>query len=241
MEETGQPRQNSLEGRKQHLLIIGAPRSGTTLLTAMIGRHREVALLNEDKGWAMRSIVSKRVVGNKRCIPNQIELKKRGIFQLRLFKELGLIREYQSSRYSIEDYLQLPDIKIIAIIRDGNDVISSIIRRSEKDFKGASYRWCRAIEIVYELKTRYDDKVMIVSFEDLVVHPEANMKRAASFLGLDFEEEMVEGYKYNPYYPEGGLNREKVHRSEREAIDFGLAEKFPSICRKYRELVAMAK
>jgi Sulfotransferase family len=42
-----------------HLLIIGAPRSGTTLLATMISRHTEIAVLNEDKGWALRRVLGK--------------------------------------------------------------------------------------------------------------------------------------------------------------------------------------
>ena len=33
---------------RPYLLLIGAPRSGTTLLATMIGRHTDVGMLNED-------------------------------------------------------------------------------------------------------------------------------------------------------------------------------------------------
>ena len=94
-----------------HLLLLGAPRSGTTLLATMISRHSEIAIMNEDRGWAMRRILGKAVVGNKRCVPNQIELKKRGVLHFRFLKSLGLAMEYQSSQYSIEEYLGLPNSK----------------------------------------------------------------------------------------------------------------------------------
>jgi hypothetical protein len=90
----------------------------------MISRHTEIAVLNEDKGWAMRRLLGKAVVGNKRCVPNQIELKKRSRLHFRFLKTLGVAKEYQSSEYCIEDYLRLPRIKIIGLIRSGNDVIS---------------------------------------------------------------------------------------------------------------------
>jgi hypothetical protein len=227
--------------QRRRLLIIGVQHSGTTLLTAMIGRHTEVGLLNEDKGWALEKIVGKQVVGNKRCIPNQIELGKRALFGLRFFKIIGLIQEYQSSRYSIEDYLRLPNIRIIGLIRDASDVVSSIMRRSRKSFRVACSRWRRATEIIHELKTRHDEIVMVVSFEDLVVNPSANMRRVASFLGLDFEEGILEGPQHAPYYPQEGLDKNKVHRSVKEKIDFHLPEKFPSEYRKYQELLAFSR
>lgn len=224
-----------------HLLIIGAPRSGTTLLSAMIGRHTEVGILNEDKGWAMKSVIGRQIVGNKRCVPNQIELERRGIFHFRFLKTLGIAKEYQSSKYSIKDYLSLPRMKIIAIVRGGNDVISSIMRRSEKNFRGAAYRWCRSIEIIHELKQTYPSRLLIVSFEDLVLNPKPNMERAAAFLNLEYQDRMLEGPRYNPWYPERAMNEEKIDRARKEGVDYKLAQIFPSACRKYEELLVLSR
>lgn len=226
---------------RRHLLIIGAPRTGTTLLATMISRHADIGVLNEDDGWAMRRLVGKLVVGNKRCIPNQIEMKVHGLLQLRLFKKMGLIREYQSSRYSIEDYLALPQSKVIGIIRNGNDAISSGMSRGKKSFSGAAYRWCRAIEIMHDLATRLSEVVLIVSFEDLVMRPRENMKRVAKFLDVEYQERMLDGPVFNPWYPEAGMNEEKVNRSAKEKIDFDLRGKFPSIYAQYLELEALAR
>jgi sulfotransferase family protein len=226
---------------RNHLLIIGAPRTGTTLLATMISRHTEIGVLNEDKGWSMRRLLGKTVVGNKRCIPNQIELRRPTLLHMRLWKKLGLAKEYQSSQFSIEDYLTLPAIKIIGIIRNGNDSVSSGMRRGNKSFRGACYRWCRAIEIIHELKTRFPELVLVVSFEDLVLHPRENMVRVAEFLKVEYQERMLEGPVYNPWYPESGMNEEKVNRSQREKIDFKLGELFPASERQYRELLQLCQ
>ena len=222
---------------KRHLLILGAPRSGTTLLATMISRHTEIGILNEDRGWSMQRLLGKTIVGNKRCIPNQIEIKKRNRLHFRLWKKIGLLREHQQSEYCIEDYLTLPHIQVIGLIRNGNDVISSGMRRGQKSFRGASYRWLRAIEIIHELKTRLPDSVLVVSFEDLVMYPRENMKRVARFLKVDYQDRMLEGPVYNPWYPESGMNEEKVNRSEKENIDFRLAERFPAAELQYRQLL----
>lgn len=224
-----------------HLLIIGAPRSGTTLLATMISRHTEIAVMNEDKGWGMRQILGKTFVGNKRCVPNQIELKKPGRLHFRFLKTIGLAKEYQSSEFSIEDYLTLPNIKVIAIIRAGNDVVSSVMGRSEKNFRVASYRWCRSIEIIHELKTRFPEIVLVVSFENLVIYPKPNMERIAAFLNVEYQARMLDGPQYNPWYPEEGMNREKVNRSQGEKIDFRLPERFPATYRQYEELLKLSE
>jgi hypothetical protein len=224
-----------------NLLIIGAPRSGTTLLATMISRHTEIAILNEDKGWAMRQLLGKMIVGNKRCVPNQIELKKPGRLHFRFLKTIGIAKEYQSSEFSIEDYLTLPNIKVIAIIRAGNDVVSSVMGRSEKNFRAASYRWCRSIEIIHELKTRFPAIVLVVSFENLVIHPKPNMERVAAFLNIEYQDRMLEGPQYNPWYPEEGMNRAKVKRSEKENVDFRLPERFPATYQQYQELLELSE
>lgn len=224
-----------------HLLILGAPRSGTTLLATMIGRHTEIGILNEDRGWTMRRILGKSIVGNKRCIPNQIEMKKRSVLHLRLFKAIGWAKEYQSSEYSIEDYLSLPEIRIIGLIRDGNDVVSSVMNRSEKAFRVASYRWRRSIDIIHELKSRHPRIVLVISFEDLLLNPQANMERIAAFLGVEYQERMLEGPRYNPWYGESELNLGKVNRAKKQQIDFHLSSRFPATYRKYQELLSQAK
>lgn len=226
---------------RRHLLIIGAPRSGTTLLATMISRHTEIGVLNEDNARAMRRLLGKAVVGNKLCIPNQIEMKKRHPLHLQLWKKLGLTREYQKSDFSIEEYLALPNVRLIAIIRDGNDAISSGMRRGHKSFGGAAYRWCRAVEIIHDLKARYPDLVWVVSFESLVLHPRENMERVAAFVNVNYQERMLEGPLYNPRYPESGMNEEKVNRSNKEHIDFRIAERFPAAARRYQELLAFCE
>jgi hypothetical protein len=226
---------------RRHLLIIGAPRSGTTLLATMISRHTEIGVLNEDKGWMMRRLLGKAIVGNKRCIPNQIDITKRNWFHIRLWKKLGLAKEYPTSQFSIEDYFSLPHIQVIALIRDGNDVILSGMRRGKKKFRGAAYRWCRAIEIIHEIKTQYPEQVLLVSFEDLVLRPKENMGRIARFLKVEYQDRMLEGPVYNPWYPESGMNEEKVNRSKKEQIDFKISERFPTAERRYRELLQLCE
>jgi hypothetical protein len=224
-----------------HLLILGAARSGTTLLATMLARHTEVGMLNEDRGWAMRKMLGRRVVGNKRCIPNQIELTKKSLLHFRFLKNIGIAKEYQSSEYSIEDYLKLPNIRIIGLIRSGNDVISSNMNRNKKSFRVASYRWRRAIEIIYALKKRCPEKVLVVSFENVVTMPKPEMERIAAFLELKYQDRMLEGPYYNPWYAEHGMNTEKVNRTEKEGIDFRLTDRFPSACAKYEELLRDAR
>jgi hypothetical protein len=207
----------------------------------MIGRHTEVGMLNEDTtGKGFTRLLGKKVTGNKLCVPNQIQLRK-SFLALRLFKKLGFIQESPKSRFSIEEYLQFSNLKVVAIIRDGNDTISSMMSRGKSSFKRAAQRWSQAIETIYELKSRYPRRVCVIAFEDLVLHPETIMNAICRFTELPFQKQMIEGYRYNPKYPESKLDAEKVHRHKREGIDFQLAAKLPSAVGKYQELLASAQ
>src|SRR6185369_4750458 len=111
-----------------YLLIVGAPRSGTTLLASMIGMHSDVAMLIEDRFFAIKRLTGKKVLANKLCIPHQMEMSKRSTFVKKRIQKFGFLKNYPTSKYNIEDYLKLEDIKIIGIIRDANDVVSSIMK-----------------------------------------------------------------------------------------------------------------
>ena len=114
------------------------------------------------------------------------------------------------------------------------------MNRSEKTFRVASYRWCRAVEVLHEIRRRAPGSLALVSFESLVTHPVENMQRIAAFLQVEYQDRMLEGPRYNPWYPEEGMNAEKVNRSEKQHVDYQLAEKFPEVCRKYEELLALS-
>lgn len=203
--------------QKTHLLVLGAPRSGTTLLTTMIGRHDEVGMLNENFGRAMQDLVSKRVVGNKLCIPNHIEVQKKRAAWLRFLGTRGYytLHKYGYFQYrpeallSIEDYLQWKPLKIIGIIRDGNAIVSSIMKRGKQPESVARYRWRRSIEILSYLHSHHSEKLLLLSFSQLVSTPELAMKAVASHIDLPYQPAMLKGYAFTPNY-----NNKKIDASK---------------------------
>jgi len=205
----------------------------------MIGRHSDIGMLNEDiTGKGLKRVLGKPLTGNKLCVPNQIQLnRRRGLF-LTLLRKLGIISESPRSKTCILDYLELPNLKLVAIVRDGNDSISSMMARGETPFRKAARRWGQAIETIYELRERYFERVIVLSFEELVLRPEKTMAKLSAFLGVALQEQMLDGYKYNRYYPGAELNKEKVHRHKKDRVDFHLEELMPAAYDKYQRLLA---
>jgi Sulfotransferase family len=227
---------------RPYLLLIGAPRSGTTLLATMIGRHTDVGMLNEDvSGRGIGIILGKRVSGNKLCIPNQIALSGRNFLGRRFLKNIGLVAEAPKSKYCIRDYLELPNMKILAIIRDGHDSVASMMARGKTRLEKAARRWSEAIETIYELKRAYGDRVMVVAFDDLLLQPATVLQRVCAYLGIAFQEQMLDAAQHNPYYPEGALKAEKAHQSKPESAASPLSTLDFPCDKKYQELRDLAQ
>jgi len=203
-----------------YLLIIGAPRSGTTLLASMIGSHSNVAMLIEDRFFSIKKLTGKKILANKLCIPIQLELTQKANYFTRAVQKIGLLKNISVSRFNSEDYLSLKDSKIIAIIRDGDHVVRSIMKRGEKEKKIATGRWNRAIQIISELYKKNPDKTLVISYEDLVKEPEKLLGKICAFLQIEFEREMLEGYKHNILYPgESGIDKSRAFQSQHKVID----------------------
>jgi Sulfotransferase family len=228
--------------KRRHLLLIGAPRSGTTLLATMIGRHTDVGMVNEDvTGRAIRKVLGKQLTGNKLCVPNQIQLRRRDFFAARLLKRLGVIGEAPKSKYCIRDYLELPNLKVIAIIRDGSASISSMMVRGGARLRKAARRWAEAIETIDEINRQYHERVLVVAFEDLLLQPEKTLRKICTFLNVNFQEPMLHGYEDNPSYPGVELDTKKANPKEKTTIDLQLPELMPAAYEKYRALVVQAR
>lgn len=212
----------------------------------MIGRHDDVAMLNEHFGHAIRELLSKPVVGNKLCIPNHIEMVEKRPRWLQLFggKFLfdrlyhhGYFRYRPEALLSIEDYLRMKPLKIVGIVRDGSAVVSSIVRRGKQPREVAAYRWRRSIEILSELQARHDEKLLLLSFERLVSEPEETMQAITAHLGLPYQTKMLEGYAHTPNYSNQRIDASKATEPKEDELDVDIKQSQPDAFEKYSRLL----
>lgn len=225
---------------KQHLLVLGSPRSGTTLLASMLGHHTEIGMVNECLDFGIRYPIGSPISANKLCIPNQIELKRRGHRLVNIARRIGSVGQTTPmqripwSCFSIQDHInRLDDLRFVLIIRDGDAVISSMIKRGSKSFATALHWWSRSIEVIDELHSTFPDRCLVLSFSDLVNEAEIQMRRVAHFLDIPFQERMLEGYRFNPTYP----GRKSIDKSKADSAEtFNLHQRVPSVVAKYRTL-----
>lgn len=190
----------------KYLLVVGCQRSGTTILSACLGRHPDINMMIESTGNDIMKGIGKEYNGNKLCLHSQIRFSQRasrfGYLVNRvvnLNKSYHKRRPFPTSKLSIQDYCINLDAKIIHIVRNKQDVIRSMMRRAGFSEKMASKHYDKAIQNIVS-------HGLVVYYEDFVKDNESVLREVCEYLGLPFDERMLEGqkfnYKYKNYYDE---------------------------------------
>ncbi|MEJ1355171.1 MAG: sulfotransferase [Candidatus Sedimenticola sp. (ex Thyasira tokunagai)] len=243
--------------KETHILILGSPRSGTTLLSAMLGCHPAIAILNEDYCCSEFKIFSKRVRGNKLCVPNQIELthdiytrisdsivslyqRISNTIRSKLHLRTPIVRGAKA-RLSIREYEHLADnLHIIGIIRSPDNVIRSIKKRGQQLHTTSEYRWCRSIEVLYDLLNSRQPTVelTIIHYDRLISSPEEVMRICLNKMECEYDDSVLDGFKYTPQYK--GMTKidtNKVSGGLDQDLEYPLLVKNKELAKKYSTLV----
>jgi hypothetical protein len=101
--------------------------------------------------------------------------------------------------YVSEILHQFPGSKVIWVLRDGRDVVRSLLEvpwatpGNPRRFRLFCMRWNDAVEqmIQYE-RTLPPDRFMIVKFEDLLRQPKSELEKVCAFIGEEFEPTQLE-------------------------------------------------
>lgn len=85
--------------------------------------------------------------------------------------------------YSMLTYLEAhPTGRCIVTMRDGRDVVCSLMRRG-MGFDAALKRWVWSAKLAREALS--DHRVMLINYDDLVTNTQAVLARLLDFIGLD--------------------------------------------------------
>lgn len=227
-----------------HLLILGTPRSGTTLLTCMVGAHPNCIMMSECFSAEEQKIVSPaKVIGNKLCVPNQIQfshppprvswrrLPHRALRAIGNFIPGSASARLPLGRMSIQEYVREREARLLFIVRAPNQVVRSMVRRDEHDVREAASFWAQGVHEMYRAFDTFGDRAQVVTFESLVESPEQVMQNVSSFLGLKYAPRMLEGFKNTPQYERENIDSHVANRSSR---DYQIERRQPEAARKYR-------
>lgn len=225
--------------REMPLIFIGGvPRSGTTLMRAMLDAHPDVRCGQET-----------------RVIPRILQLRSHWLKSdkenVRL-QEAGITKEVMNSaiaqfcleiiakhgepapRLCNKDPLTLkmgsyvielfPNAKFLFMVRDGRATVHSIISRKVTitgfdltNYRQCMIKWNRAIEIMHEqCKEIGKERCMMVYYEQLVLHPEEWMRKILKFLDVPWNNSVLHHEEF--INKPNGVLLSKVERSSDQVI-----------------------
>lgn len=178
-----------LKLNRDPIIIGGCGRSGTSLLLSILSCHPHIFTLSEETTCFCPTVYSQNVdlsapfhisVFFKYLLRSKIpwscrrwceKTPKNVIF-------FGRILKYFGKR-----------VKIINIVRDGRDVITSIHPSRPEGFHVNPHRWINDVEA--GLRYENHPQVLTIRYEDLVRNYEITLKSICDFIGEDFRKEFL--------------------------------------------------
>ncbi|MGB0749422.1 MAG: hypothetical protein ACPGO3_11815 [Magnetospiraceae bacterium] len=219
------------------LLLLGAPRTGTTLLATALGAHRDIAMLDEDFHGAPARLVGGKLPGVKLCVPNQVHLTQRwrGLYKLARFN--GFLRKrigyrLPRSRLSIADYDQAFDLRIVCILREPARALEAISRRERLPQARAADMLHRCLETLGTLAADPGRNLRVISFDRFVKEPEAQCRALVDWLGLPFDPQMLEAPSRNTRYPRGGFDAGRAEGAPDVSVPENIARAYAMLLEK---------
>ena len=103
-----------------------------------------------------------------------------------------------------------PRARFIHVVRDGRDVVSSLLGRDwidpatgEKvwccqDPKAAAEYWVHVVDAIRQQGARFPDRYLEIQYADLINHPEVVMRHVLAFLGERWEPGVLDGIRPEP-------------------------------------------
>ncbi|XP_064841459.1 protein-tyrosine sulfotransferase 1-like [Oncorhynchus masou masou] len=194
------------------VFIGGVPRSGTTLMRAMLDAHPEVRC-GEETRVIPRILAMKQMWS--RSGREKMRLDEAGVtdevldaamqaFLLEIIVKHGEPANFLCNKdpFALKSLSYLakifPHAKFVLMIRDGRASVHSMISRKVTiaGFDLGSYRdcltkWNRAIETMYTQCLEASDKCLPVHYEQLVLHPEKWMRTLLKFLDIPWNEAVL--------------------------------------------------
>ena len=229
---------------KRPFFILGCVRSGTTFLRNVLRRHPNLAAPEETHfyRWADpfgTPTYSKALIGNKTLIRHrELDGITESTFRRLLEKsrsKADLYRRYmrhyiakakpEANRWFDKTpqnvfgaallASEFPGSKLIHIVRDPMDVVSSLKVGKIMHIPqvvGACNYWIEAIEIMSVLKKAYPKRVYEVRYEDLTGDLDGHLRTLLAYLGEDYDAEaysdVVAAPKHHEY--EGLFSEEEI-------------------------------
>ncbi|CAF1072324.1 unnamed protein product, partial [Brachionus calyciflorus] len=198
--------------------VGGVPRSGTTLMRAMLDAHPDIRcgeetrviprILTMRNQWASSPKENERLK-NAGVTDDAIDSAV-GAFINEIVANHGKKAEHLCNkdplvlRYTVYMKKLFPKSKFILMVRDGRAVVHSIISRKVsitgfnlESYKDCLTKWNYMIEIMYAQCIAVGPEYCLpVYYEQLVLHPEQNMRKILNFLNIEWNDAVLQHEKF---------------------------------------------
>jgi hypothetical protein len=192
--------------REQPLLIVGAGRSGTTLLAACLSGHPSIEiavefgarafLMGEQLAPEQSAMLPTRLAAFRAVCDSERARTEKPVWGNKITTEqIASLEQHNSSNGAALDVATefasvMHDYRIIFICRDGRSCVVSKMSRAKITIEEAIARWRYGVAMLHRLRD-LGRVTIVVTFEDLVRTPEPTLRAICRALDLDFDPAML--------------------------------------------------
>ncbi|MCH8545759.1 MAG: sulfotransferase [Cryomorphaceae bacterium] len=187
--------------------VVGAGRSGTSLLASMIDAHphltcgMEVASVNCLSGNHCKhpEMVDERLLCLERaCLEASLSVKNDWGNKVTT-EQIAFLDDIAHAETVFFQYFKTE--KIVYVLRDGRSCVASKMKRMGKSVDQAIASWRRSLHMLDWLRAHAADRFLEIRFEDLLSDTETVLTTVAQFLGQPYHSDMLKGPE-NPIMPD---------------------------------------
>ena len=220
--QTSSLHQNHLHQARNPIIIVGAVRSGTTLLRLLLDHHPDIHFLGEfeaavsqlkqPKQFVNLDWFAKWIAQDRQTLQYNFQLPEHAADYPAFIHNLTLQAAERSNKSHLGFTIHTnfhrcpdlwPDARYIHIIRDPRDVANSCVRMGwEGNVWQAANTWTHAQTKWNKLKNQITpDQFYQLTFESLLENPVEKLQQICSFLNIQYNPSMLEFHHDTTYAP----------------------------------------